>query len=503
MNKLKDIDWGITLLPLGIIGVISLLLMMFPEQSADVIALLNDLFVNKMGFFYILMGVGILLTAIGLAFSKYGSIKLGTIEKPRYSNFSWGAMIFTSTMAADILYWSLCEWAYYYNSIPFAMEGMSLAQRQDWASTFPLFHWGPIPWGFYILPACAYAYMFFVKKRKRQTLSEACRPILKKRTDGRVGRWIDIFAIVGLLAGTATTFSLTTPLLSDALAHVFGIENSKFLAIFILALIGITFMIAVLKGMKAISYLANFCVIVFVTLLGIFLLFGPKVYIIETGITAIGNMVNNFFSMATWMDPLRLSGGFPQSWTIFYWAYWIAWFVATPFFIAKISEGRTIKNTILGGLCCGLAGTFTSFIIFGGYGLHLQTSGVLDIAGMIANGVAPSAVILEIFSTLPMSKIALVVLIIAMIAFYASTFDAITMVVASYSEKSIQHQEEPRKQLRAFWSIVFLLLPVALLFNESTLEMLKTISVIAAFPLGCIMLLVVISFFKELKGEKK
>ncbi len=352
------------------------------------------------------------------------------------------------------------------------------------------------------------------------------------------------------MAGTATTFSLTTPLLSDALAHVFGIENSKFLAIFILALIGITFMIAVLKGMKAISYLANFCVIVFVTLLGIFLLFGPKVYIIETGITAIGNMVNNFFSMATWMDPLRLSGGFPQllgifllfgpkvyiietgitaignmvnnffsmatwmdplrlsggfpqSWTIFYWAYWIAWFVATPFFIAKISEGRTIKNTILGGLCCGLAGTFTSFIIFGGYGLHLQTSGVLDIAGMIANGVAPSAVILEIFSPLPMSKIALVVLIIAMIAFYASTFDAITMVVASYSEKSIQHQEEPRKQLRAFWSIVFLLLPVALLFNESTLEMLKTISVIAAFPLGCIMLLVVISFFKELKGEKK
>ncbi len=213
MNKLKDIDWGITLLPLWIIGVISLLLMMFPEQSADVIALLNDLFVNKMGFFYILMGLGILLTAIGLAFSKYGSIKLGTIEKPRYSNFSWGAMIFTSTMAADILYWSLCEWAYYYNSTPFAMEGMSLAQRQDWASTFPLFHWGPIPWGFYILPACAYAYMFFVKKRKRQTLSEACRPILKKRTDGRVGRWIDIFAIVGLLAGTATTFSLTLRLL--------------------------------------------------------------------------------------------------------------------------------------------------------------------------------------------------------------------------------------------------------------------------------------------------
>ena len=109
-----------------------------------------------------------------------------------------------------------------------------------------------------------------------------------------------------------------------------------------------------MKGMKAISHLATICVVIFAVLLGIFFLFGPKIYIIETGISAIGNVVNNFFHMSTWMDPLRLSGsggtGFPQDWTIFYWAYWIAWFVATPFFIARISEGRTIKQTILGGL---------------------------------------------------------------------------------------------------------------------------------------------------------
>ena len=95
-KNIKSIDWTITILPLIIIFIISLLLMAFPNTSQNIIAFLRNLFVNKLGFFYILLGLGILLTAIGLAFSKYGSIKFGNLNKPRYGNFQWGAMIFTS-----------------------------------------------------------------------------------------------------------------------------------------------------------------------------------------------------------------------------------------------------------------------------------------------------------------------------------------------------------------------------------------------------------------------
>lgn len=507
INKEGSIDWMITIVPLVIIAILSALLMCFPQQASNVVGFLRSIFVNDFGFFYILLGLGILLVAIGLAFSRYGQIHLGTIEKPRYSNFQWGAMIFTSTMAADILYWSLIEWAYYYTATPFAMGDMTLAQKQDMASAYPLFHWGPIPWAFYILPACAYAYMMFVKHRHRQTLSEACRPILKEKTDKVPGRIIDVFAIVGLLAGTATTFSLATPLLSAAIGNVFGIETNEITSILVLCLIGAVFIFAVMKGMKAISHLATICVVIFCALVGIFIICGPKIYLIETGITAIGNVIDNFFHMSTWMDPLRLSStggnGFPQDWTIFYWAYWIAWFVATPFFIARISEGRTIRQTILGGLSCGLLGTYTSFIVFGGFGLHMQTTGAADLAGMLADGAAPADVILKVFEQLPVTKIALVVLIFAMIAFYASTFDAITLVVAGYSERNSEEGKEPGKKLRAFWAMVFLLLPIALLFSESTLSNLQTISIIAAFPLGIIMIMIVVSFFRELRREKK
>ena len=305
-------------------------------------------------------------------------------------------------------------------------------------------------------------------------------------------------------------FSTATPLLSQALAHLFHTEVTPLLSILVLLVIGVVFSAAVLWGMKAISHLADVCVVIFCLLLAIFLIGGPKIYVVETGITAIGTVIQNFFHMSTWMDPLRVSStggnGFPQDWTIFYWAYWIAWFVATPFFIARISEGRTIKQTVLGGLSCGLLGTWTSFIIFGSYGLYQQTHGVLDVAGALAEGADASDVILSIFLTLPtgwLSNVALVVLIIAMVAFYSSTFDAITLVVAGYSEKDVKMVEEPRKGLRIFWAMVFLLLPIALLFSESTLSMLQTVSIIAAFPLGLIMLLIVYSFLKELRQDER
>lgn len=506
-KKQGNIDWVITLVPLGIILLLSVFLFSFPKQSARVTDVLRNLFVNQLGFCYILIGLFVVIASFGVAFSKYGKIKLGNLERPKYSNFRWGAMIFTSTMAADILYWSLIEWAYYYHSNPTGEAEYSIVQQQEWASTYPLFHWGPIPWAFYILPAAAYAYRFFVKKKSRQSLSQACEPILGNRVKGTFGKIIDVFAVVGLLAGTATTFSLATPLLTQALCTVLQIESSNLLTIGVLTLIAVIFSLAVIIGMKAISKLAVICVVVFAMLLSIFIIFGPKVYMIESGLNGIGNVIQNFFSYSTWTDPLRATGdgtsGFPQTWTIFYWAYWIAWFVATPFFIANISEGRTIRQMITGAFGFGIAGTYTSFIVFGNFGLYQQTSGAVDVAGMLDQGAAPAEAIVQVFAQLPVADLALIILVVAMIAFYASTFDAITMVISGFSTKKLAPGEEPSKKLRGFWAIIFLILPVALIWSESTLSMLQTLSIVAAFPLGVIMLLIIFSFFKELKHHSE
>ncbi len=507
IDSKQQIDWGITIFPLVAILALAGMLMLFPDSATQILGSLKSFLVNDLGFLYMIFGLGVLLISLYIAFSKYGNIKLGNLEKPRHSNFSWGAMIFTSTMAADILFYSLIEWGFYYNAHPFGIEALTVAQRQDYASMFPLFHWGPIAWGFYILPAAAYGYMMYVKKSHKQRMSEACRPIFGKKVDGPLGKVIDIFAIVGLLAATATTFAVATPLLSGAFCSLTGMDASPIVDICILAFIALVFTLAVLFGIKGISKLATVCIVLFFVLLAIFFFCGPTRYIIESGITGLGGVANNFISMATWMDPLRLSGdgntGFPQDWTVFYWAYWISWSVATPFFIGKISEGRTIRQTIIGAYISGVSATFLSFIVFGNYGLYQQTHGVIDPAGILAAGGKPAEAILQIFGTLPWPKIGMIVLVLAMISFYASTFDALTLVISSYSVKNIKSDEEPSKQLRIFWCIVFIVLPTALLFNESTLSLLQTLSICAALPIMIIIGLIIAGFIKDLRSWRK
>ncbi|MCL2564647.1 MAG: BCCT family transporter [Defluviitaleaceae bacterium] len=494
MNTKFQLDWLAMIVPL--LGVICLgaLFLIMPEQSLYVLSSIRGFLGDDFGIYYILMGLFAFGATMYIAFSRFGQIKLGgKDEKPEYGPFTWGSMVFTATMAADILFFSLHEWALYAAEPRIA----ALGDVQVWASTFPLFHWGPIAWSFYIVLAASFAFMLHVRHRKKQKFSEACRPLLGKKVDGPLGKIIDIVAIFALIAGTATTFSLATPLLSAALAHVTGINVTNVLTIGILIVIAIVYTIAVLGGMVGISKLAKISVYIFFAMLFYFLFLGGEtMYILETGVSAIGNLAQNFIGLTTWTDPLRVDS-FPQHWTIFYWAYWMAWCVATPFFIGMISKGRTLKNTILGAYFWGLAGTFTSFIILGNYGLAQQMIHGVDSIGAIYAGVDSAVVIIGIFETLPLPALALILLVINMIIFYSSTFDALTMVVSRYSYKELTTDDMPSKKVRTYWALLFILFPIALIFSEGTLYNLQSVAIIAAFPIGIIILMIVFSFFKD------
>lgn len=132
-----------------------------------------------------------------------------------------------------------------------------------WASTYPLFHWGPTVWGFYVILSVSFGFMIHVRNRKCQKFSEACRPIFKEKIDGICGKTIDLIAIFSLIAGTSTTFSLATPLLSKVISKFFYIENTTIFTILILIIIAVIYTIAVLSGMKTISNLAKYSSYIF------------------------------------------------------------------------------------------------------------------------------------------------------------------------------------------------------------------------------------------------
>lgn len=489
----RRLDWFITLAPFLCIVVLCVWFVRSPEQSSQLLASVRSLLGDQMGSYYLLIGLGVFFCSLYMAFSRFGNIRLGDLKKPEYTFFQWGSMMFTAGLAADILFYSCCEWILYANE-PHIEE---MGGIQEWASTYPLFHWGPIPWSFYLVLAVAFGFMLHVRKRTKQKFSESCRPLLGKQVDGWSGKIIDFIAVIALLAGTATTFSLATPLLSMAISRVTGIPQSVTLTIFILVAICCIYTFCVYLGMKGVQLAASCCVYLFFMLLAyVFFLGGESRYIIETGLSSIGNLVQNFIGLATWTDALRTTS-FPQNWTIFYWSYWIVWCVATPFFIGSISRGRTVRQVVLGGYSFGLAGTFTSFIILGNYGMGLQMHGRLDLLSVYAETGDLYAAIVSVLEQLPLPGLVLILLVLCMVTFYSTSFDSITLVAAAYSYKELKPDEEPNRNIKLFWSIMLILLPIALIFSENSMANLQTVSIIAAFPLGIIIILILGSFFKD------
>ncbi|MBQ1189657.1 MAG: BCCT family transporter, partial [Lachnospiraceae bacterium] len=363
--------------------------------------------------------------------------------------------------------------------------------------TYPLFHWGPIPWSFYLVLAVAFGFMIHVRGCHKQKYSEACRPLLGDHVDKLPGKCIDLLALFALLAGTATTFALATPLMAQIFSNLFGIESSKWRTIAILVVTCIVYTHALIHGMKGISALSASCMYLFFALLAYVLFAGGETkYIVETGFAALGNLAQNFFSLATYTDPVRETS-FPQNWTIFYWAYWMVWCVASPFFIGTISRGRTVKQTILGGYIYSLGGTFLSFIILGNYSLGLQMNGKLDIMAIYNASGDLYHTILSIVETLPLAPIVMVLLVAAMIAFYATSFDSIALVASAYTYKQLTGDEDPHTYVKMFWSVMLILLPIALTFSDSSMANLQSVSIIAAFPIGLVIMLIIASFLKD------
>lgn len=496
-KDIRKIDWGITLIPVFSLLVLSALFFLLPEDSNRVLSQIRAFIGEEFGVLYLALGLGIFLFSLWLSFSDIGKLVLGEVgEKPKYSFFAWGSMMFTAGLAADILFYSLCEWILYAKD-PHIAE---LGTAQDWASTFTLFHWGLTPWAFYLVLAAAFGFMLHVRRRERQRYSEACRPLLGKHTDGMAGRLIDLLAVFALLAGTATTFSVATPLMSEAVRSLTGTAlPQREITILILILTCIVYTYSVMRGMQGISFLAKTCTFLFYGILLYVLLFGGECrYILETGFSAIGRLLQNFLVLSTDSDPTRRTG-FPQNWTIFYWAYWMVWCVAAPFFIGSISRGRTIRQTILGGYLFGVGSTWISFIILGNYSLGLQELGKQNLLSFYETSASLYETIIVALRNLPFAPLLLVILILTMIAFYATSFDSIALVASQYSYRRLPDGEEPANSVKGLWAFLLILLPLALVFSESSMANLQSVSIIAAFPIGFVILLISLSFWKDVK----
>ena len=471
-------------------------LLFYPAEGAKWVEIAKSFMTDKLGILYLAIGMSSFFFMVYIVFSDIGQIKLGDQdEEPEFKTGSWAAMLFCGGIGASILYWATIEWAYYIQNTPFQLEpGSTEAVR--WAATYGIFHWGPIAWSIYLVPAIPIAYFYYVRKQPALKVSSALMPVLgEARSKGWIGKAIDILFVFGLLGGGATTLGLAAPLIGEGLHNLFGLPKTMPIQLGILLACTALFAYSAYSGMeKGIKVLSNINFWGALGLLAFILVCGPTVFMLETGLDSLGRMLNNFFIMGTWTEPFGGLGNFsdthfPQHWTIFYWAWWLVFAPSMGLFVARISRGRTIKQMVAGSIFFGSMGCFLFFMVLGNYGLSLQLSGTLDVVGIL-NTQGPNEAIFSILGELPLSSLVIAAFTILCLIFTATTFDSISYILASVVQSDVG--EEPYRWNRLFWAFALSLMPSILMFMGG-LSTLQTAAIVGGLPLLVITILLMMS----------
>lgn len=449
-----------------------------------------DYLTTSFGWLYLITMFSFIIFSVYLASSKFGKIKLGPDDsKPEYSYVSWFAMLFSAGMGIGLVFWGIAEPLNHFMSSAGGEPGSAMAA--DFAMKKSFFHWGLHPWAGYSVIALALAYMQF-RKNKPGLISSIFIPLLgDKMVSGFVGKFIDVLAIFATVAGVATSLGLGTLQINSGLNYLFGVPINTFTNIIIIAVVTVLFMISAVSGLdKGIKILSN-CNLGLAGLLMILgLIIGPTLMIINALTNGVGmyvgDLIKDSFNVEAFGD-----NSFVKGWTVFYWAWWIAWAPFVGVFIARISRGRTIKEFVTGVLLVPALGSFVWFAIFGTMGINLGT----EVAAEAIK--TTETAFFVVMGHYPLGSIISFVAIILLCTFFVTSADSATFVLGMMSQNGNLNPDTKRKVI---WGIIQSLLALALMLAGG-LKVLQIGSIVAAFPFLFVMIFAMFSFHKALKDD--
>ena len=418
---------------------------------------------------------------------------------PSFANSAGSACCFAPAWAPACSTGAATEWAFYYDAPPFGAQPRSV-EAQEWASTYGLFHWGFTAWAFYCLPAIAIAYPYYNKKLDVLRFSVSCHWFLKDNDHGPMARAIDFLFMIALLGGAASSLGFSTPMIAACIGWLLGIEVSDALEIAIVLLCMVLFALSVWLGLKkGIKRLSDINVLLAFGLLLFILVVGPTAFLLKTSLNSVGLMADNFLRMSFWTDPFTESG-FVESWTIFYWAWWIAFAPYVGLFVTRISRGRTIRQVIFGMLLWGSLGSWLFYMVMGNYAMFLEVSGQLDFTG-IMKSVNGSAAIVATLEQLPFAAIVVAVFSLISIIFAATTYDSASYTLASSATLHLKAGDDPARWHRVFWAFALGLMPIALMLLQGNLRPIQVILLIVSLPILCVGMVMSVSLVRTLKAD--
>uniref|UniRef100_UPI00106DB71A choline BCCT transporter BetT n=1 Tax=Pseudomonas aeruginosa TaxID=287 RepID=UPI00106DB71A len=471
----------------------------FPQRAGEWLLAAQTWASQTVGWYYLLAMTLYLIFVVVTALSGYGKIKLGADhDEPEFSYLSWAGMLFAAGISITLFFFCVSEPLTHFLQPPQGEAGTQEAARQAMELLF--LHWGLHGWGVFALVAMALAY-FAYRHNLPLALRSALYPLIGKRINGPIGYTVDCFGIIATVFGLGADMGFGVLQLNSGLDYLYAIPHTHPVQMALIVLMmGAAISVAVSGVDKGIRILSDINMLLACSLLLFVLFAGPTQHLLNTLVQNVGDYLGHLpgksFDLYAYGGPSDWLG----SWTVFYWAWWIAWAPFVGLFIARISRGRTIREFVFGVLFIPLGFTLAWMSIFGNSALEQALGGASELGRVAIE--QPSMALYQMLQNYPWSRAVITVTVLVSFVFFVTSADSGTVVLSTLSAHGGSADDDGPKWLRVFWGSVTALVTGGLLFAGS-IDALKSAVVLTSLPFSLILLLMMWGLHKAFYMESQ
>jgi choline/glycine/proline betaine transport protein len=478
----------------GIIILIMIYAAIMPKHADATFSSLQSVFIDNGGWFYILTVAITFITVVFLGFSRYGAIKLGPDHStPDYSNITWFSMLFSAGMGIGLMFFGVAEPVMHFLAPPVGESGTAEAARDAMRITF--FHWGLHAWAIYAMVALILAF-FSYRHGLPLTMRSALYPLIGEKIYGPIGHTVDIFAVIGTVFGIATSLGLGVLQMNAGLNFLFGVPVDVISQVLLIVAVSALAAVSVATGLdKGIRRLSELNMSLAVLMMLLMLTLGSTVFLLQALIQNTGSYLSDIvrvtFNLYAYEKTDWIGG-----WTIFYWAWWLAWAPFVGLFIARVSRGRSIRQFVTGVLFVPVGFSLMWFTFFGNSAIDMILNGGMTSMGdAVSNDVATALFVF--LSQFPYGSVLSFIAIVMVVIFFVTSADSGALVVNMLCSNG--RDDTPLWQ-RMYWVLGIGLIAVILLMAGG-LGALQTMTILTAMPFSIVLLIATYGLIKALRVD--
>lgn len=468
-----------------------------PDNASTVLGNLVGWISDWFGWFYVLLATAILVFVLFIALSRYGRTKIGPDHsRPEFSTMAWASMLFAAGIGTDLMFFAVAEPVTQYMAPPSGEPETVAAARE--ATAWTLFHYGISGWAMYALMGMALGY-FAYRRKLPLAIRSALYPLLGKRIHGPIGDAVDLAAVLGTIFGVATSLGIGVVMINVGLNVTFGITEGTTVQI-VLIVVGVAVAtISAVSGVdKGIKLLSELNVLLAVALTIWVLVAGKTEYLLNALVLNIGDFFRLFPDMTMQTFAYEDTGSWMSDWTLFFWAWWIAWASFVGMFLARISRGRTMRQFVLGTLIIPFSYILMWISIYGNAALDVIRSGDREFGESTME--SPERGFYDLLQQYPLFGIVAFIATVTALLFYVTSADSAALVMANLTSRLDDPRQDGAAGPRVFWALATGLLTAAVL-GVGGIPALQSATVIMGLPFAFVLVAVMLGLWCSLREE--